>query len=97
MEHQERQKIEKFCHKYARFVARLGKINCHDFSIAFKLSGPSIEFELRQLGFEYGVNFIQKTEWIIENKRPKKWFESLRNKSYYGAKNNLCELMGMGI
>ncbi|EMR11731.1 hypothetical protein PNEG_00165 [Pneumocystis murina B123] len=88
--------IEKLCHKYGTFVGRLGKNDYYDFPAASKLSGPSVEFELRELGFGYRAKFVQKTAWIIENERPKKWLESLRNKSYYEAKNSLCELMGVG-
>ncbi|KTW29267.1 hypothetical protein T552_01222 [Pneumocystis carinii B80] len=88
--------IEKLCHKYGTFVGRIGKNDYYDFPAPSKLSKPSVELELRELGFGYRAKFIQKTAWIIENERPKKWLESLRNKSYYEAKNSLCELMGVG-
>lgn len=88
--------VETLCCKYGTFVGRLEGMDYFDFPTPFKLSEPFVESELRALGFGYRAKFIQKTAWMVENERPKKWLESLRNKSYDEAKNSLCKLMGVG-
>ncbi|KAG5439884.1 hypothetical protein PCANB_000166 [Pneumocystis canis] len=88
--------VEKLCFTYGSFVGTLGKTDYFDFPTPARLSEHSVESKLRELGFGYRAKFIQRTAWLIENERPKKWLESLRNKSYDEAKKSLCELIGVG-
>ncbi|KAG5439680.1 hypothetical protein PCK2_000720 [Pneumocystis canis] len=88
--------VDKLCSTYGSFVGTLGKTDYFNFPTPARLSEASVESKLRELGFGYRAKFIWKTAWLIENERPKKWLESLRNQPYNEAKKNLCELIGVG-
>lgn len=90
--------MEKLCINYG---TKLGSLNedghiYYDFPNAARLADPSVEQNLRQLGFGYRAKYIQSTAHMIANVKPTGWLWSLRSKSYPEAKESLLELSGVG-
>jgi N-glycosylase/DNA lyase len=67
----------------------------YDFPSPATLAHPSVEQNLRQLGFGYRAKYIQSTAFAILNKPPN-WLSELRTQSYPVAKDALLELSGVG-
>ena len=91
--------MEKLCVQYGQQVGSLpyhdDEYVYYDFPPPSKLSDPSVESTLRQLGFGYRAKYIQSTAQVISEK-PKDWLESLRQKSYEDAREALLDLAGVG-
>jgi N-glycosylase/DNA lyase len=90
--------MEKLCVNYG---TRLGTVNdddhiYYDFPTPARLADPSVEQNLRQLGFGYRAKYIQSTAHMIANEKPTEWLSSLREKSYPETKESLLELSGVG-
>lgn len=90
--------MEKLCVHYG---TKLGSLSSDDyvyynFPSPTALAHPSVEQNLRKLGFGYRAKYIQATANIIANEKPANWLHSLRTKSYPIAKESLLELAGVG-
>ena len=90
--------MEKLCIHYG---TKLGSLKndehiYYDFPDPARLADPSVEQNLRQLGFGYRAKYIQSTAHVIANIKPSRWLWSLREKSYPEAKESLLELSGVG-
>jgi N-glycosylase/DNA lyase len=90
--------MEKLCIHYGE---KLGTLNgdehiYYDFPDAEKLAHPSVEANLRELGFGYRAKYIQSTAHMITNVKHSTWLSSLRDKPYPEAKESLLELSGVG-
>jgi N-glycosylase/DNA lyase len=88
--------MEKLCIHYG---TKLGSLDdghvYYDFPSPSALSHPSVEQNLRQLGFGYRAKYIQSTASTIAQK-PADWLSSLRTKPYPVVKEALLELSGVG-
>jgi N-glycosylase/DNA lyase len=60
------------------------------------LADPSVEQNLRELGFGYRAKYIQSTAHMIAYVKPSGWLSSLRTQSYPIVKESLLELPGVG-
>ena len=90
------QMMEKLCIHYG---TKLGTLNGHvyyDFPAPNALAHPSVEQNLRRLGFGYRAKYIQSTAHTIAHEKPKGWLHSLRGQPYSVAKESLLGLSGVG-
>ena len=90
--------MEKLCIHYGTNLGSLNDDNhiYYDFPHPARLADPSVEQNLRQLGFGYRAKYIQTTAHMIANVKPRAWLSSLREKSYPETKESLLELSGVG-
>ena len=68
----------------------------YDFPTPSALADPSVEQNLRQLGFGYRAKYIQSTAHTIAHTKPANWLSTLRKETYPVAKESLLELSGVG-
>ncbi|KAF8343913.1 DNA glycosylase, partial [Cantharellus anzutake] len=70
----------------------------HPFPMPQSLAQPSVETDLRSLGFGYRAKFIQQTAALLCKKHedPQKWLLSLRECTYESARDELMQLPGVG-
>lgn len=89
--------MEKLCIHYG---TRLGSLEdahvYYDFPNPIVLADPSVEQNLRQLGFGYRAKYIQSTAHTVAHMKPVGWLPSLRTQSYPVVKESLLELSGVG-
>jgi N-glycosylase/DNA lyase len=90
--------MEKLCIHYGSKVGSLPENGYiyYDFPHPSALAHPSVEQNLRTLGFGYRAKYIQSTAYTIAHVKPAGWLTSLRTLSYPIAKECLLELSGVG-
>src|SRR5208282_3786236 len=90
--------MEKLCIHYGTKVGTLNDDGhvYYDFPNPGALADPSVEQNLRELGFGYRAKYIQATAHKIAHVKPNGWLSSLRSESYPVAKESLLELPGVG-
>jgi N-glycosylase/DNA lyase len=91
--------MEKLCIHYGSKVGSLPSEDgyvYYDFPHPSALAHPSVEQNLRNLGFGYRAKYIQSTAYTIAHVKPSGWLTSLRTLSYPKAKESLLELSGVG-
>lgn len=72
------QMVDKLCTHYGPFIAHIGGQAFHDFPQPEKLTDPSVEGHLRQLGFGYRAKYLWQTAVMVHEKGID-WLEGLRN------------------
>src|SRR5436309_11466265 len=87
--------MEKLCVHYGNKVGTLGGHVYYDFPHPSALADPSVEQNLRQLGFGYRAKYIQATALKISAVK-ESWLLSLRTQPYNVAKESLLQLSGVG-
>ena len=90
--------MEKLCVHYGQKLGSLSSDHYvyYDFPSPSVLAHPSVEQNLRTLGFGYRAKYIQATAQIIANEKSPGWLHTLRSESYSKAKESLLELSGVG-
>ena len=68
----------------------------HAFPPLTALTGDHVESHLRELGFGYRAKYISRIAKFVCEEKDEGWLESLREKPYSEAKQELLALMGVG-
>lgn len=91
---------DSLCNEFGEYIDEFGGIKHYSFPTAAKLSDPSVEHRLRDLGFGYRAKYIHKTACFFAQARPSedrlKELYSLRLKDYPTASEYLLQLHGVG-
>lgn len=89
------QMVQNLCKHYGKEIATIDDHTYYDFPTVKDLLHPSLDQELRDLGFGYRAKFIAATAQQLAN-LPEDYLHTLRSASYEDAHLALLQFMGVG-
>lgn len=88
--------IQRMCSLYGSEIAQFDDVQYYTFPKIEALAGPTVENDLRKAGFGYRAKFINESAKLIVKMGGVHWINSLKEKSYQDAKDELIKLPGIG-
>jgi len=71
--------MEKLCVNYGPLIGYVDSKPYYDMPSPSALTDPSVESNLRQLGFGYRAKYLHQTAIMVSNDHDAGWLDSLRN------------------
>ncbi|XP_040157723.1 N-glycosylase/DNA lyase [Anopheles arabiensis] len=88
--------VEKLCRNYGEKICEHEGTCYYNFPSVSSLAGPTVEGQLRELGFGYRAKYIQRSAEKILQLGDLEWFRQLCQLDYKAAHKELVSLPGIG-